>query len=583
VRPAATSIVRGVRGLTDLVVLQQQATMHKLLSTIALAATASLTAQSPLSMPFTANNGLSAGACVFFDLNILDPNGVTITALDVNTGTTTVGTVGTVEVYTTPTTYVGSQQIAANWTLAASGGVIAGGNNLPSPTCLGAGAFLAQGSYGIAVRHVGVALRYTNGTGTNQTGSTAEMALTAGQSQATLFSSAPIANRVFNGNIHYNIGNVPGSGCASKSTYGQGCYDGAVTWYEQHASMAAFDFAGAPGAENVVRATSIGTPGYLVATAPTAWFAPTGTQVLNNAATPAAMSDDSMSQPLALPFTFSFPGGSTSVVHAAANGYVVLGATTATTSDFTATVAELLSQPARLCPLWADLQPATNVPVNPASGVYFDVDPSGNTVYVTWLDCADRTGGVPVAGATHINVQCAIHSNGDYEFRYGTITPGANVATNIQGWSRGNTGGGTSRDPGNRDLSAVMPFSTNGPDQTPLAVDSNLPRVGTTLTITTSNIPAAASFTAAMLTFSAVVPGIELSGLGMPNCYQHIAILGVDTLILIGTPSVSRAIPIPPGPGFIGLPLFSQSASFVAGVNPAGIITSNGVGMTIGN
>jgi hypothetical protein len=70
----------------------------KLLSLfVAVASSAVALAQSPLSMPFTANNGLSAGALVFFDLDVIDPSGITVHTLDVNTGTTVVGTVGSID------------------------------------------------------------------------------------------------------------------------------------------------------------------------------------------------------------------------------------------------------------------------------------------------------------------------------------------------------------------------------------------------------------------------------------------------------------------------------------------------------
>ena len=136
--------------------------MRTLLLPLATALVAATTAaQSPLMMPFNANNGLSAGAQVFFDLNVLDPNGVTITALDVNTGTTAIGTAGTIEVWTTPGTFVGNEQNALVWTQAGSGAVTASGNNVPSHACLGSGIFLAAGTHGVAVRHVGVALQLT--------------------------------------------------------------------------------------------------------------------------------------------------------------------------------------------------------------------------------------------------------------------------------------------------------------------------------------------------------------------------------------------------------------------------------------
>jgi hypothetical protein len=258
-------------------------------STLLLAAfglVASLSAQSPLSLPYTSNNGLGVNSGIFFDLNVTDPNGITITSLDVNSSST-VGTVGSIEVYRTPTTYVGSQQVAANWTLVGSGGCISAGLNLPSAACLGnGGVFLPAGSHGIFVRHVNLTIRYTNSTGT-VTASNAELTFSGGQSatSATLFTSAPIANRIFNGSIYYNVGNVPGTPCppaATKTVYGTGCYGPfGDSWYENFATgLTAFDLAGTAGNETVVVATPVGPAGYVVSPGVPAWFTPVAPKLM---------------------------------------------------------------------------------------------------------------------------------------------------------------------------------------------------------------------------------------------------------------------------------------------------------------
>ncbi|MBL8753800.1 MAG: hypothetical protein JNK15_10920, partial [Planctomycetes bacterium] len=297
---------------------------------VAFLTTAALTAQSPLSLPYNSNNGLGVNSGVFFDLNVVDPNGITITSLDVNSSSA-LGTVGTVEIYSTPNTYVGSQTVPANWTLAGSGGCISAGQNLPSPVCLGnGGMFLPVGSHGLFVRHVNLAISYTNSTGL-VTASTTEVTYSGGQSatSATLFTSAPIANRIFNGSIYYNVGNVPGTPCppaATKTTYGTGCYGPfGDSWYENFAAgLTAFDLAGTAGNETVVVATPAGPAGYVVAPGSPAWFTPVAPKLLTNAAAPVALGDDSMAGPSTLPFGFSFPGAAApvTVMHACVNGWV---------------------------------------------------------------------------------------------------------------------------------------------------------------------------------------------------------------------------------------------------------------------
>ncbi|MCU0863897.1 MAG: hypothetical protein MUC36_08905 [Planctomycetes bacterium] len=550
--------------------------------TAALLAAAAI-AQSPLSMPYTSNNGGGSGWQIFFDLNVLAPTGITLTSLDVNCGTTAVGTTGTVEIWTGPTTHVGNETNASLWSLAVSGGVIAQGSNLPSPTCLGAGLYLAPGPHAISVRHLGVSLRYTDGTGSNQTGATNELTFTGGSVTSAFFSGSFFTPRVFNGSIYYNVGAVPGTGCAQTTSYGTGCYRGTTTFHETFASLAAFDFAGAVGAEQVIAGTPI-PGGYLVTPGAPAWFAPLGTPVLSNAATPAAMGDNNFSGPLALPFVFAFPGGSTSVIHAASNGFVNLGVTTTNVSDGTPTAAELIAQAARLCPLWCDLQPATNVSTNPASGIYFDVDPSGQSVYVTWLDVADRRGSLPAAGATSVNVQLALHASGGFEFRYRAMVPNTTAGAVIVGFSKGNTGGPASIDPGSVDLSASLPLLTSGPDSRPIVHTVGLPRLGTNFVLSASDVENVVPLALLFVGDTVLNPGIDLGFVGAAGCsaYSNANLASATFVITAATGTGSFTLPIPNDPLLIGLALTSQVAAFTT-KNAFGIGTSNGVQWTVGN
>ncbi len=76
--------------------------------------------------------------------------------------------------------------------------------------------FLAPGSYGMALRYVGVGMRYTNGTGTNQFFSNSDVELTLGQARST--TAAPFTGgtlfspRVWNGTIYYSVSVIPEPG-----------------------------------------------------------------------------------------------------------------------------------------------------------------------------------------------------------------------------------------------------------------------------------------------------------------------------------------------------------------------------------
>jgi hypothetical protein len=293
-----------------------------------------------------------------------------------------------------------------------------------------------------------------------------------------------------------------------------------------------------------------------------------------------------MSAPLLLPFTFQFPGGSTNVVHAAANGYVVLGPTTATSSTATPSTGLLISGQPRLAPLWCDLDPATNLPINPAAGIYFDVDPGNQAVYVTWLDVADA-GSLPLPPQSHINLQCVLHANGVFEYRYGAFVSSAVFfpAAVLVGWSQGNSLGTSARQPGPVDISAAMPFATNGPDSWRLGLNSNLPILGTNLTLTVSNVENLVPL--AFFVFGDTqVPGIDLGFLGAPGCsaYTNANLLWASAPVTFGASFLGTGaltVALPNAQSLAGLPLFTQAIGFTLN-NSLHLATSNGLALQLG-
>ncbi|MBK8978144.1 MAG: hypothetical protein IPM29_19740 [Planctomycetes bacterium] len=176
--------------------------------------------QSSLTTTFANNNGRSTpGVTVYFDiqLNI----GIAITAFDLNILAGT-GLQGTVDVYLTGAgnTYVGNQTNAAAWTLAGSSNTFVGGApGTPTNATFAQPVTIAPGSYGLAIAYNGVGASYTNGNGSNQVYSNADMTLSCGSATAALFSSTLFDPRVWNGTIYY----TPGSNFARSIPYGTGC------------------------------------------------------------------------------------------------------------------------------------------------------------------------------------------------------------------------------------------------------------------------------------------------------------------------------------------------------------------------
>src|SRR5204863_3890669 len=89
---------------------------------------------------------------------------------------------------------------------------------------------LAPGTYGIAFEAVGVSHNYTNGTGTNQTYSTPELTLNAGEASNAAFVGPLFSPRVVNGTFNYSLGTSGTVAVASR--YGNSCYSCSASIYD---------------------------------------------------------------------------------------------------------------------------------------------------------------------------------------------------------------------------------------------------------------------------------------------------------------------------------------------------------------
>jgi hypothetical protein len=542
--------------------------MRLMLPLVASLFAAAVHAQSPLSMPFTANNGLGAGAQVFIDLNVTDPAGITLTNLNVNTGTTTIGTVGTVEVWTKSGTYVGFEQNAAPWSLGASGAVIASGNNLPSPACLGAGLFLPQGVHGVAIRHIGVAVRYT-GTGTTvppvTTSVRNEVTLSAGKGQATPFVSTPFSPRIFNGDIYYNVGAVPGGACpppAAVELYGTGCYASFGSVYELFADAAA---ASAALSNQSVVFTPVGS-NYLVQWGGASYVAPT--TPVNLFATPTDDGEATLTPSAAFPA----PAGPQATLRVHSNGVVSWGAAAQTfpgTNNYTPTATGFLDGANAGFYAWHDYAETFA-----GSGriVWEEV---GSVLYITW-DNVYSYGTQPNPSTVQFQMNL---STGVVAIVWTTVSPDT-TSTFGSGHLVGYSPAGASPNPGSVSLATALPIVTQA-DAFPLGLNSNLPKFNTNWNLTTSNAEAISPIAIVFFGDTQVNPGIDLGFIGAPGCagYTSANLTSLTAPLAGGTGSVTVAIPNDFSLG--GTVLTAQSVSFTL-QNPLGLNTSNGLKATIG-
>ncbi|MCA8944309.1 MAG: trypsin-like peptidase domain-containing protein [Planctomycetes bacterium] len=343
------------------------------------------------------------------------------------------------------------------------------------------------------------------------------------------------------GSFDLTIACTSTGGTATEAAYGTGCYDRVRSFYEAPA-VAAFD---------LISATLTLAPnpngGYDVTTAAGSWVDPLSADL--------GLDDDGLSQHT-LPFTLNYPGGSTNQITICSNGYIWLDGTS-TGADWNPTTAEFTDEAPRLAPCWHDFDPTSG------GSVHYDV--IGGFVYVSWVD-------VPEFGELNTNsFQVMITPLGTIQYRYQTVSNGHGGAT-IVGFSSGNG----ALLPAESDLSAITTLSTSGPDAVPLTLTATTrPVLGTTQTMTISNIPATTVAGAVMYGLTQYPTGVELSIIGMPDC--SLWSTSEFTIAFSGTPTATADWPIGNDIGLMGLHVFTTAAVIAPGQNALGVITSNGI------
>ena len=339
---------------------------------------------------------------------------------------------------------------------------------------------------------------------------------------------------------------------ASVALSGVGCPTGrSVSWYELFAPNT-FDLA-----NRGIRMTPSGT-GYNV-TASTSPFITPGSPL-------PTLADDAVSAPLSLGFTFTFPGGSTNQIRVCSNGFIHLSGT-GTSADFSPTPAEALSGGPRLFPLWMDLNPS----IAGSGPVFFDVDAVQGRALVTWRD-------VPEFSGSNLNTfQVEIRSTGVVEYRW--LTAGNVIATHnaLVGFSPGAQNG----DPGNRDLTATMPFSTQA-DVLALTQAAGRPALGVTITLQVGGISPGSLAGLEMLGLPLPGNGADLTPNGMPGCSLYVFPIAVALPFATTARTAQIPLAIPRDPSLIDGRVGVQGLVITPAINAAGIVTSNLATLTIG-
>jgi len=315
-----------------------------------------------------------------------------------------------------------------------------------------------------------------------------------------------------------------------------------------------------------------------------------------------------------LGFTFRFPGGATTSIGAATNGFVWLSGNSAV-GQIAPSVASLLGstlEGPRVCPCWYDFHCGRNTTWQPTSGLHVRTDASGGAgnrvCYVTWLDVGAY--GVFLSGANGLAVhrlQCVLfEATGVIEFRYGSMPKFvARTGTGtpaIVGFTRGQTIGGPSRDPRSRDLSLELPFTTS--------VEGTTPHMGLTAVTTpdaggahyggrafggqsvrwnVTGIPASAVIGALVLDVAAERPGLQLPGIVAPGCVISVPVgtcILAEVVASLGTSHTGQVpLVLPPGPPFFdGIDLYAQFVVLDGVTNGGDLVTvaSNALRQVVG-
>ena len=185
--------------------------------------TALASAQGSITTTFAGGNGRSDnGAGNMFDVDVKNTNGLKITSFDVNSSDATKATI-VVDVYITPTTYVGNDTNRNVWVKVATGRSTTKGRNTPTPVDT-SDFLLAPGKYGMYLIYtsptssVRPGPSYTNGNGSNQKYSNKDIALALGIARSAPWGGSVFNPRVWNGTIYYAANDKAASGA-----HGFGC------------------------------------------------------------------------------------------------------------------------------------------------------------------------------------------------------------------------------------------------------------------------------------------------------------------------------------------------------------------------
>ncbi|HEX5051152.1 MAG TPA: hypothetical protein VFZ65_05235 [Planctomycetota bacterium] len=336
---------------------------------------------------------------------------------------------------------------------------------------------------------------------------------------------------------------------AYKNAVGSSCGNCTGTFYELFPSSGAFDLTGRS------MTATLGGGAYTVVETPVTFLPVAGTNLNFGLNTQTVVN---------LPFSFPYPGGTTTQLQVHSSGFVSPGAPNL--AQAVGSASALLQGNPRWAPAWSLYNPS------PGSGnnVYFDANAS--RAVLTWNNIA------MVSGSTGCSFQIQFYPNGTVSVVWGNMA--SSLFSVLVGWSPGGGHG----DPGGRDLSATLstPLSLCANPFDGMTLDSSeLPVLGTTLQWQLGGIPGSTPWGALMRSLQQATPPIDLTAAGMPGCFAHV-IDPIATVFVSPGASHQLAESIPNITGLIGLTLVGQAVVYDPPLTPLGLVASNGLVLTLG-
>lgn len=352
------------------------------------------------------------------------------------------------------------------------------------------------------------------------------------------------------GSFSLNITGPQGGAPASSTNYGTGCYLASKAFYELFGTAAAFDL-------DNTRMRLVRNGSFYVAQAAGSYVAPTA------AATVLPLGDDATTT-VNLAGSLPYPGGSTSSLEVCSNGFVSVASGNGTAT--TPTAAAWLASTRARWGTWHDFDPS------PAASGKVKFQQVGSIAYVTW-------DGVHSYGTTTPNtwqLQFDL-GTGNVTYAWQTMSHGGNAVLVGFAAAAPNT------DAGNRDISATLPgtFRTSAENLQPLALNTNLPVLGTALQLTATNYPSTSTLGAVIESLVQQDPGIDLGPIGMPGCRRFLN-ADVSDIVGLGAGTTVHNQNIPNANSLVGMRLYAQFCVFAPGANATGVIASNGVALVLG-